>query len=127
MAHKQFTHAWGRSRLLHSEPATALYAFSGTKGGASSLHLHERKANVFILEDGILEIDVDGMKRRLYANQAMVVPAGVPHRMTFVDDASGYELYYPTGSSDAVVDHDDIVRLEPGWTPDGQEHREWKA
>lgn len=117
-------HAWGTSRLLGDTGGSAIYSFIGDAGGSSSYHLHEYKANVFIVLKGILELDVDRAKRRLYAGQSFTVPIGVAHRMTFITEVAGLEVYYTlTGD----VDLKDIVRIEPGWTPDGQKYQQWQA
>jgi quercetin dioxygenase-like cupin family protein len=118
-------HAWGESFQLVGGFEAALFRFRGKKGGASSLHLHEHKVNVFIVSEGILEIEYDGLSQRLYPGKTLAIPAGTPHRMTFLTDAAGYELYYAVDEVGVVLG--DIKRLQPGWTPEGEEYRKWQA
>ena len=121
-------HSWGKSWQLpmpHWDLVASVYYFTGVKGGASSLHMHERKANLFVVTHGILCVTVQGKDHLLISGQSIVVQPGEPHRMRFVTDASGYELYYPTANQ--RVSQDDIVRLEPGITPDGKVYQQWQA
>ena len=122
---ERIEHAWGASHLLGNYGSSAIYSFGGLAGGASSFHLHEHKANVFVVLDGILELDVDRAKRRLYTGQSFTVPIGVGHRMTFVTDVVGLEIYYTLKGDE--IDPKDIIRLEPGWTPDGKKYQQWQA
>jgi mannose-6-phosphate isomerase-like protein (cupin superfamily) len=122
---RETQHAWGRSWLYLVESGMTLYRFTGMAGGASSYHLHENKVNVFVVMKGILEIDVDRAKRRIYGGQSFTVPIGAPHRMTFITDVLGFELYYTVKGDE--IEAKDIIRLDPGWTPDGKKYQQWQA
>lgn len=113
------THAWGRSWLLHSDDRTALFRFEGRKGGASSLHYHEGKDNIFIVTRGALKVAFNGFEVLVGPGQSVRVPAWVPHRMRMLADVAGYELYEAAGED--ALRLEDITRLEPGWTPEGAE------
>lgn len=118
-------HAWGESWRAEGQNACHVFRFEGKRGGASSLHLHEFKTNVFVVERGILELRIDGMTRRLYPGQSCSVAPGTSHRMVFVTNAEGYEFYYsPFGTT---VMANDIIRIDPGWTPQGQQFQQWEA
>jgi quercetin dioxygenase-like cupin family protein len=118
-------HAWGHSWLLHRDDTSALFRFQGTRGGASSLHRHAGKTNSFFVVEGRLEIrSNDGMKHTIFPGQWFFVPAGMWHRMIFLQDTVGYEFYTSQGETLSL---EDIERIEPGWTPEAAQFMEWKA
>ena len=116
-------HAWGFSRLLWESPSASAYSFTGMENGQSSMHYHKTKANVFICATGQIRIvyrtgEAEATDFTVIGeHESVTVPAGVAHRMEFVEDSTGFEFYYDeTGR----VDPSDIVRLDVGWTPDGR-------
>jgi quercetin dioxygenase-like cupin family protein len=119
---KPIQHAWGQSYLLYQDVGSALYRIEGKRGGASSMHRHAIKSNSFHVLSGRLAIHSnDGMKHTIFPGQWFFVPAGMWHRMIFLEDTVGYEFY--TGQ----IDLQDIERIEQGWTPEAAQFMEWKA
>lgn len=115
-------HSWGSSRHLVVTDQFDLAVASGHAGGASSLHVHHGKHNVFLIRIGTVEITgaEDELLARLDPQQAYTVPAGLPHRMQFVTDAVLYEFYYPV-EDNGGIDLDDIQRFDAGWEPGAKE------
>jgi len=86
----------------------------GTAGGASSLHVHRGKANLFLCVEGAIEVwSRDGLIASLREGDCCCVPAGEPHRMVWLSSGVVLELYRSTGGR--PIDLGDIDRLEPGW------------
>jgi len=115
----QNKHTWGTSRhLVVTEQFDVAHAI-GTARGASSLHVHHSKHNVFLVLTGTVEIlGADNeVLTRINPHESYTAPAGVPHRMAFVTDATLYEFYYPVDDNGGTIDLADIQRLDPGWEP----------
>lgn len=128
---------WGKSQHLYICQNTDLALALGRAGGASSLHVHRDKHNIFVVQFGVIELwgpgekfiaqvagpgdahIVSRMSEHPYVQTAYMVPAGVPHRMVFLTDARLHELYQAVLGR--MLDLDDIERLEPGWKPGERE------
>lgn len=112
---------WGRSRHLLITPAVDLALAIGKAGGSSSLHVHHRKTNTFVVSRGVVVIRyflVSGEEeqtKRLEAGDSWTCPAGIAHRMAFETDAVLHELYTPQPGH--PLDLGDIQRLRHGWGP----------
>jgi mannose-6-phosphate isomerase-like protein (cupin superfamily) len=115
-------HLWGFSTKLYLDDRIMLTRmWAGEGGGASSLHLHERRHNLFQLSRGVIIVSVEefqpGKMRHHYLRpgHAIMVPAGQKHRLTVVEPMEGVELYL---ASDAQpIDPGDIHRFDEGWRP----------
>ncbi len=118
---KANTHPWGTSKhLVVTERFDVAYA-EGKAGGASSMHVHDHKHNVFVCLTGIVEIrGVDeAVLAELRPRESYTAPAGLYHRMVFVTDATLYEFYCPVDDNGGgTIDLADIHRIDGGWTPD---------
>lgn len=115
---KQNSHKWGVSRHLVVTERFDLAFAEGHAGGASSMHTHRRKHNVFMVLVGTVEIHgVDGLLVRLNPHESYTAPANLPHRMVFVTNANLYELYYQVDDNGGTIDLGDIQRLDDGWKP----------
>ncbi len=115
----QNEHTWGTSRhIVVTEKFDLAYA-EGHAGGASSMHTHRNKHNVFLVLTGEVLIEgADGDPLAvLCPHTAYTAKAGVPHRMVFLTDATLYELYYPVDENGGTIDLGDIQRLDKGWKP----------
>ncbi len=112
-------HTWGVSRHLLVTEKFDLALAEGHAGGASSMHTHRRKHNVFLVLTGMVAIiGADGEPLAdLGPHESYTAPANLPHRMVFVTGATLYELYYPTDDNGGIIDLDDIQRLDGGWKP----------
>ena len=116
-------HHWGTSETLFLDDRCQLDRAHGLEGGASSLHLHERKHNQFIVVAGCVEIWLptrdgpESMTYRLTAGGSCWIPAGDRHRMVFAEDSDLYELYMAVPG--AAIDQHDIKRFDEGRRPLG--------
>lgn len=113
-------HTWGTSKhLVVTERFDVAYAV-GEAGGASSMHVHNAKHNVFLCLTGVVEIrgPEDDVLALLHPHEAYTAPAGLHHRMVFVTDATLYEFYYPVDDNGGgTIDLADIHRIDGGWSP----------
>ena len=120
------THLWGFSTKLFLDDRimlTRMWADEG--GGASSLHLHERRHNLFQVSRGLIVVSMEdfrltvqpGKMRHHYLRpgHAILVPAGQKHRLTVIEPMEGIELYVAAG--DEPIDPNDIHRFDEGWRP----------
>jgi mannose-6-phosphate isomerase-like protein (cupin superfamily) len=108
-------HLWGQSTTLHVDGETELVRCAGYAGGASSLHLHRRKFNTFMLVSGKMRLSIEETDVIMSGGDSFTVRPGVRHRMAFVTDALLFELYaaIPGGS----IEPGDIVRFDEGRKP----------
>ena len=108
---------WGWTETLFSDGRTQVDRIIGRAGGASSLHLHRGKSNLFFVQKGVLDVFVGGgLFRRLTADESVCIPANVKHRMAFVTDCEAVEVYCATDAGVPLV-RTDIVRFDTGWKP----------
>lgn len=105
--------AWGWTQRIALATDLQIERLSGRQGRASSLHLHDQRHNLFVVLSGCVRIDFENSpSRHLKRGQTLLVPAGTPHRMVFVQDSDALEIYYTDG---AKVDPEDIRRMADGW------------
>ncbi len=105
---------WGTSERILLTHDLQIERINGNAGCASSLHLHASRHNLFFVLDGCLRVDRWGFApKTLCRGESLLVPAGLIHRMIFVEDSTALEVYYTDG---ADVDPEDIKRLAAGWT-----------
>lgn len=121
-------HCWGQSRHLYMSPILDVAYATGKKGGGSSLHVHRYKSNTFLVIRGNIEIRMKGLHtQRVMDHESFTVPAGVPHRMVFMEDSALYEIYvadenaWEEGIKGVLLE--DIERFDPGWNPGEREIR----
>lgn len=113
---------WGTSERLCLSCVLQIELIRGGKGGRSSLHRHHRKTNKFLVLQGTLRLHIEtGCEPQVIdltpcgVCSEITIPAGVLHRMEFIEDAVAIEVYEWTGA--APLDPDDIER------PNGQDGR----
>lgn len=74
------------------------------QGEALSLQYHQRKDECILLQDGVLDLELDGEVHRLQPGDTVHITPGMRHRMTAVLDCDIFEVSTP--------EIDDVVRLE---------------
>lgn len=113
--------SWGESIPLCRDDVAEIVRVKIKHGGFSSLHLHERKHNLFIVLSGTLQVKVheDDALRTLRSNKflksdtpPLLVPAGTLHRFFALDDVEAVEVY--VSSDGTPVEAGDIVRQDEG-------------
>lgn len=114
-------HLWGFSTKLYLDDRvmlTRMWADEG--GGASSLHLHHNRGNLFVVQKGLILVVTEtpfGQLVNCYvtANHSLMVPAGIKHRLVVPEPMEGFEFYQAVEGT--VMDPNDIHRFDEGWRP----------
>lgn len=73
------------SKTLAQSPAFGLTLFAMPKGEGISAHKSSGDAFVLVLE-GACSVDIDGAKHNLKIGECIVMPAGIPHAVSAVDN-----------------------------------------
>lgn len=88
-------------------------------GGFCSVHLHERKENIFVVVSGTLAVDVwndDGVFFSRHPLESrlgvLTVPPGRKHQFTAYGPVRAIEIYRPVAGQ--RLDPNDIVRFSEG-------------
>lgn len=112
-------HAWGESWDIYRDKSVWVVGFKGYKGGASSVHRHDRMINFFVLTAGEMALREHGRLVPMYlaAGRTATIKAGVYHQLDFTADAEGIETYYAMPGHE--IDAADITKLTPPRAPDG--------
>ena len=98
--------SWGYEVVLHNgDYCSKLLVY--TKGTASSLHYHPKKHETFYVAEGAFDIEIDGVKRRMYPGDYAVIDPGTSHR---VRSLNTYGLIVESSTHD---DPEDCVRIVP--------------
>jgi len=110
------TKDWGKTRHLYRDRNVSVAEVLGIARSASSLHVHHHKHNTFAVLAGLIEVWArSGLIGCVRAGEALLVPAGVRHRMVFMQDTLLHEFYQALPGK--TLDLGDIERLDPGWKP----------
>lgn len=81
------------ARMVHSDTMT--FAFWRIEKGATlseHSHVHEQVA---IIQEGELELVVDGVTHRLTPGKVLLIPSNVPHSGTAISDCRVLDVFYP--------------------------------
>lgn len=107
---------WGRTRCAVESPIYSAHELEVKAGGYCSFHYHERRANRFSVESGIVRVVwAYGWKiesSTLSKGNSLIVPSLVPHQFQVLEDGTIYEEYF--GDRGSEIDIGDIVRLSRG-------------
>lgn len=107
---------WGRTRELIYSPYYSKHELELLSHSYCSLHYHQRRANVFKVESGQVEIvELYGPKYRITTlthGREHIVPSLVAHMFIVKDAGIMIEEYYP--DRDGEVDRNDIIRFSIG-------------
>lgn len=109
---------WGMFSRLYQDQFLIVDHIKAKRGGFSSIHYHERKTNLFVVERGMLQVSTyirsaldsnevikQGIATLLPGYEFVVMP-GMLHQFLALEDSWAYEVYWG-----AMIDPDDIVRL----------------
>ena len=131
-------HAWGKSRSIYCDGKIQVDLIRGWDGGASSLHCHHFKHNLFIVLAGGISLTDEGgdethlLKGDVGSNSALI-RAGDWHRMTFTAHTTAIEVYMstaeipildPVATMYADIERKD-VGVEPTTVPLRHPHNIW--
>lgn len=105
---------WGTSHRLLLNDFCQMEKIEVVPGGYSSIHLHQRKHNLFCVQSGVLTVEVyknqatrPADSRDLKDGDSWSIGPNTRHRFHAKSSTVAYELYW---SSEGTVDPDDIVR-----------------
>jgi quercetin dioxygenase-like cupin family protein len=105
---------WGETSPIFNKNNVEIHRLEGNPGGYSSKHKHHAKYNMFLVEDGNIEIttwkDPSGQPDVTYleAGDTCVVPPGLFHKFTVISQCIVYEIYW------VELREDDIEREDSG-------------
>lgn len=99
---------WGGFQQFTANEETTVKIITVEPGCRLSLQTHERRAELWQVLDGPLDVTVDGTSWTARAGEQVWVPRGVAHRVGNSGEAPGRLLEIGYGD----FDEDDIVRLE---------------
>lgn len=108
---------WGETFLFSSSDRHEHHLLRVERGGYSSIHYHEDRANLFIVRSGVIVVaewrsPVDVAIHTLGADNTLEVPSRVPHAFAVLESGACEEVYW--GDRGGLVRHSDIVRLCQG-------------
>lgn len=71
-------------QVLHTTKQSQSAVMTLKPHGESSedLNVHEKSDQVVLVVEGEIEVEVDGLARKLKAGDTCIIPAGTPHRLT---------------------------------------------
>lgn len=106
---------WGQTQsVLVTDKVHVATAFI-KKGGYSSKHLHKNNWNRFVVQSGVLQIDIYRNNKtetiELRAGDVLDVEPNLKHRMTALEDVHLTEIYW---SATDEFDVEDIQRDDTG-------------
>jgi quercetin dioxygenase-like cupin family protein len=84
----------GLMRRVHGEQLTVLWGDRG-KGSSTPQHSHPHEQILWLISGEIDALIGDEPCRRLYANQVVVIPGGVPHEFRYVEACQLIEMFAP--------------------------------
>lgn len=111
---------WGTAEHVYRERDGQVTVIRVRKGGFSSIHLHEHKANAFTVLSGSMDVRLYNEQLELrstvrldasHAQRTYTVPAGFRHAFSCSKDTVAVESYYSDDPRGRPVRPDDIVRF----------------
>lgn len=74
--------------------------------GPGPYHRHSASENFYLVLDGVVRLRIDGKDHVVRVGDAAVIPAGVPHSVSVVDDGAAkvIEIYAPANPDFVLVD-----------------------
>lgn len=116
---------WGYSTRVYCNEQLQVERIFIRPGGFSSVHMHSCKVNQFVVNKGILLVNLFDDQLRpveshsLDAGESWVVGVGEKHQFVACSLVEGYEFYWP--EKDVELDPNDIVRyttngVDEAWT-----------
>jgi len=98
---------WGYELIHHNADGYSMKTLVLKPGTISSLHYHTKKTETFLVVEGSIRIEVDGVMYILFKSDSIHIPAGTPHRFRAVtcDEAVVIE-------AGTIHDEEDVTRIE---------------
>lgn len=108
-SHRQVHRPWGSYTDVDGGPGFRVKRLTLKPGAAVSLQRHHRRAEHWVVVDGVAEVTRDGASLRLQANQSTYIPPGMLHRLRNPGTAPLHIVEVQTGD---YLGEDDIERFE---------------
>ena len=102
------TRPWGGFTQYAFNTPTTVKIIEVSAGGILSLQRHTHRAELWVILDETLEVELDGKKWRPKRHEEVWIPAGALHRVSAPTGESGRILEVAFGT----FDEDDIERLQ---------------
>lgn len=103
---------WGAFDQFTLNEPTTVKVITVEPRSRLSLQRHEHRAEFWEVLDGVMDVEVDGMRRRAAVGERVWVPQGAVHRMGNSSDAQARILEIGFGT----FDENDIERLEDDYS-----------
>ncbi|HKF70602.1 MAG TPA: mannose-1-phosphate guanylyltransferase/mannose-6-phosphate isomerase [Stellaceae bacterium] len=100
---------WGSYRSIHNGERVQVKHIVVKPGGRLSLQYHHKRAEHWVVVQGIARVTRGDEVTTLIADQSTYIPLGMPHRLENLGDTPVHLIEVQTGS---YLGEDDIVRLE---------------
>jgi quercetin dioxygenase-like cupin family protein len=81
-------------RVILDLPELMLVEFTFVKGGVGSLHSHPHVQSSYIAE-GVFDVTIDGVTRRLAAGGGYIVPSGLVHGVVAIEAGKLIDSFTP--------------------------------
>jgi mannose-6-phosphate isomerase-like protein (cupin superfamily) len=103
---------WGWYETIEAGERFQVKRITVTPGGKLSLQKHAHRAEHWVVVNGEAEVELDGERRRLAANESTYIPLGATHRLSNPGPGPLDLIEVQSGS---YLGEDDIVRLEDAY------------
>jgi mannose-1-phosphate guanylyltransferase/mannose-6-phosphate isomerase len=103
---------WGWYETIEVGERFQVKRITVTPGGKLSLQKHAHRAEHWVVVNGEAEVELEGERRRLAANESIYIPLGATHRLS---NPGPGPLDLIEVQSGAYLGEDDIVRLEDAY------------
>lgn len=115
--HRRTYRPWGWFERVTDGPGFQVKRIVVNPGGRLSLQSHRRRAEHWVVVDGVARTTIQGHVRDVAANQSVYVPAGAVHRLENLGDAPITLIEVQTGDyfgEDDIKRYDDVyARTDP--------------
>ncbi len=123
---------WGRVMHIFASPHAAVSVLKVKSGQRCSTHVHDERANMFVVLDGWLVVEEwpEGLRKAstlkvLESGDIHTVPSRIWHRFRVQQSGKVLEVYWP--DQGGIVRLDDIIRKDIGGPDDLNEVRDGLA
>ena len=103
---------WGLETRVLTTEVFDLWRLSICDGEETSLHHHQNKDTLLIVENGCVVVTLNGTERLLGAGESILIPKGTEHRTNGMRGAVVLELEWPPNREDLVRIEDKYGRCE---------------
>lgn len=109
---------WGWTRPILESPDESIHELRTEAGGYCSIHLHERRSNIFYCQEGKISVAWLNKDKQRWSERFLVpskqieIPAGVAHCFKVWESGRVFERYLPANGGPVL--ESDITRFVEG-------------